>query len=100
MPTFSTPTYELSVGRIARSFRFKLTYADSVVRVNGVLVQVKTPSHRQLKAAGAEGVDYFIGGHVYNITDAVAAELTAANFTVIPDSGYGLGPYGSGSYGG
>lgn len=33
-------------------------------------------------SGGKEGIDYFLGGHVYQVTDAQAAALTASGFTV------------------
>lgn len=54
----------------------------SVVRVNGMYTTVRTPTVLQLEAAGnREGTDFFLGGHVYVVTDEVAAELADAGYT-------------------
>lgn len=60
---------------------YRLTYAASIVRVGGVLTSIRTPSHEVLVAAGVEGRDYFMGGHIYQVEPDVQAELVAAGFT-------------------
>lgn len=80
---FEPPTHEEPMRTNVRPLNyFRLTYAKSVVRVNGTFVQIRSPLPEVLEAAGQEGVDYFLGGRVYAITDAIAAELTAAGFPV------------------
>lgn len=48
--------------------------------------------------------EYYLGGHIHDISDDKAAELIAAGFgdyiTGYGGIGYGFGPYGSGPYGG
>lgn len=85
MPTFTPPSFEEAMPtRVKPLCYFRLTRSSSVVRINGVLTSVRTPSHEQLVAAGTEGVDWFIGGHIYNVSDATATELENAGFEVTP----------------
>lgn len=99
MPTFEPPTYPVEVPRhLTGGPRYRLHESNSVVRISGVLTIVKSPTSEQLEAAGVEGEDYFIGGRVYIITDATAAELETLGYSITAlgygESGYGLGPYG------
>lgn len=79
---FRPPTYQQYV---PRSFlfpsgpRFALTESISIVRIGGVLTAVKSPTSEQL--VGVEGTDFFRGGHVYTVSQALATELTNAGFT-------------------
>jgi hypothetical protein len=58
----------------------------SVVRVNGVYTTIRTPTTTQLEAAGnREGIDFFLGGHVYMVTDAVSTALIADGYTTGTD---------------
>lgn len=85
MPTFTPPTFEEGMPtKVKPLCYFRQTNSSSVVRINGVLTSVRCPSQDQLTAAGVEGTDWFIGGHDYTVSTAVANELTAAGFTVIP----------------
>lgn len=81
---FTPPTYQKQAWQPAllRRPRYNLTESQSVIRVNGVLTSFKSPTAKMLTDSGIEGVDYFIGGHVYDVPQAVADELTAAGFTV------------------
>jgi hypothetical protein len=88
------PTYRFEPPTYARQWEppplvkrpmVQLTESISVVRVGGSLRQIKSPSHEQLQAAGAEGRDYFLGGHVYVVSHSIAQELQAAGFTVTAD---------------
>lgn len=79
MPTFSPPTHEEPIRTDVRPLNyFRLTYANSIVRVGGVFTSLRTPDPSLL--TGVAGVDYFIGGHVYTVDSATATELTAAGF--------------------
>jgi hypothetical protein len=87
--TFSPPTYQrvlnppVLTGHKRRPI--PVTETMSVVRIGGTLTLVKSPTHEQLEAAGVEGEDYFIGGHVYNhLPQSVSTELEAAGFTTTP----------------
>lgn len=99
MPTFTPPTFEEGINTKERPLcYFRLTQSTSVVRISGVLTSVRTPSADQLVGL-VDGVDYFIGGHIYNnVSETVAAELEAGGFP-ITITGYGLGAYGLGLYG-
>lgn len=50
----------------------------SVIKVAGHFVTVDNPSTDQL--IGRDGVDWFLGGHVYVVTQAVADALTADGY--------------------
>lgn len=99
---FSPPTYDVEVPRrLTGGPRYRLTESQSVVRINGTLAVVKTPSSAQLVAAGTEGQDYFLGGRIYVVPQPVADELTAAGYELgLGLVGYGLAGYGEHSYGG
>jgi hypothetical protein len=58
----------------------------SVVKVNGVYTTIRTPTTTQLEAAGnREGIDFFLGGHVYTVTDAVSTALIADGYSTGAD---------------
>lgn len=80
---FTPPTFEAPMQTLVRPFNyFRLTYAASIVRVNGTLTEVLAPNTDLLTAAGEEGVDYFLGGRIYDVSAATKAELQAAGYTV------------------
>jgi hypothetical protein len=80
---FSPPVVEVGINSLIQPLNlYRITQGVSVVRKGGVLRAMRIPSDRDLQAAGTEGTDYFIGGHQYVISAAVAAELTSAGFTV------------------
>lgn len=75
----------------------------SIVRQNGVLGYLPSPASEELEGLEA-GVDYFLGGRIYQITPEVLAELDEMGFTddadvADADSGYGYGNYGRDEYG-
>jgi len=84
--------------------RFTIEVGQSVVRVGGLLVLHPYPLNSELLPL-TEGVDYFLGGRTYTVSDETAAELVAAGFTVgdVPpvedDDGFGEGGFGSGPFG-
>jgi len=81
VPTFSPPTHEEGIRTTEKPLcYYRLTHATSIVRVNGVLTAVRSPSQDALTAAGTEGVDFFMGGRVYTVSSATATELTNAGF--------------------
>lgn len=81
MPTFQPPTHEEPIRTVEKPLRYyRLTHANSIVRINGVLTSVRSPGQDQLTAAGTEGVDFFMGGRIYVISAATATELTSAGF--------------------
>jgi len=80
---FKPPTIEIPMPTAIEPLRhYRITKGLSVVRVSGAFQTINTPSDIQLQAAGREGTDYFVGGHEYEISAAVAAELQAAGYTV------------------
>lgn len=54
---------------------------QSVVKVNGVFTVVPTPDQLLLEGL-VDGVDYFLGGHEYVVTGALATALAAAGYTI------------------
>lgn len=100
MPTFTPPTQQQGVQRGDRLFdRYTVPVGLSVVKRDGVFTTTPYPWLGEI-ADLTEGTDFFLGGRTYVVSDAVAGELTAAGYTVVPDDGYGIGPYGAGGYGG
>ncbi len=97
MPTFTPPT--VNEGSSDFFFgRYSIPVGQSVVKTNGVYRTTPYPWLGDL-APLTDGVDYFLGGRTYVVSDAVAALLAADGYTVVPDAGYGEGPYGSQGYG-
>lgn len=85
-PEFEPPTYERRMPTdIAPLKYYHLDQGASVVRINGVLITIRTPGPELL--TGEEGKDFFRGGHVYEITEAgVLEELIASGYEVrFPD---------------
>lgn len=80
-PTYRVelPTYRrmMNPPPLTRRKAVPVTETVSVVRVGGTLTLLKTPPHEQLVAAGVEGEDWFIGGHIYSVTEPLASELQA-----------------------
>jgi hypothetical protein len=91
MPTFAPPTVNdlPTILPATRGVQYRLwrhyggnPAGVSVVKVNGVYTTIRTPTTVQLEAAGnREGIDFFLGGHVYTVTDAVSAALIADGYT-------------------
>lgn len=81
-PTFEPPTFERPMPVDIKPLPYyRITQGASVVRINGTLTTVKSPAAELL--VGEEGVDFFRGGHVYEISDpAVLAELLASGYEV------------------
>jgi hypothetical protein len=71
--------------RVESAFRvlsyFRLTYAASVVKVNGTFTSIRTPAPELLEGL-TEGIDYFRGGCQYEVSAALADELEAAGYSV------------------
>lgn len=100
---FSPPTHEEPIrpGRDMPSrpiSYYRLTYAKSVVKINGSFQSIRTPSAESLVGL-VEGVDFFRGGYEYEVDQDIAADLEAAGLMSVPSFGYGMGAYGAGPYG-
>jgi hypothetical protein len=78
--------------------RYSIPVGQSVVKVDGTFTLLPVPWQGDL-ADLEPGVDYFLGGRTYTVTNAVATELEAAGFTVSA-LGYGQGAFGRGPFGG
>lgn len=97
MPLFETPWEDLIQPTGHRLWRF-YTFRQglSVIKVSGHYVNRLVLAEDDLISL-VQGVDWFLGGHIYDISEAVAADLVADGYTV--RYRYGDGPYGSGPYG-
>lgn len=97
MPLFTPPVHQESVSGDRLFARFTMPTGASVVRVGGVFRTQPYPWIGDLDGL-TEGVDWFQGGRTYEIDDALAAELSAAGFTVDPlnysDGRFSYGPFG------
>lgn len=96
MPSFTPPT-RLESSSDPFFGRYSIPVGESVVRVNGTFTTQPYPWLGDI-AGLVDGLDYFLGGHEYIVTEAVAAELNAAGFTTT-NHGYGEYPYGTDPYG-
>jgi hypothetical protein len=99
MPTFSTPTVNdrrMAGGRSPAERRFWGRFGlqptgQTVIRENGTWSTIGTyaPQSRldgadSIRDAGGNVVPgYFLGGHVYQVSAAIGAELTSAGYTVL-----------------
>lgn len=63
--------------RLLRHFKNR-AHGQTVLLLDGAYVTLEHPSQNQLDAA----TEVYLGGHVYEVSDGVAASLTAAGFTV------------------
>lgn len=80
MARYSPPTHERGINSTERILSFyRLTYANSIIKVAGVWTSVSTPSP-EVTSALTEGVDWFRGGREYQLSAELIAELTAAGF--------------------
>ena len=80
MPLYTPPTYEEGIRSPERILRFfRLTTANTLVKLNGSWTSVRTPS-ADLLVGMTEGVDYLRGGHVYSLSSDLITELTNAGF--------------------
>lgn len=76
MPTFTPPTVRIQI--VDNGLRYGMDVGVSVLRTNGVWWMQQIPSSEQVAAADR----YYAGGRIYTITDAEAAELTGAGFSL------------------
>lgn len=74
-----------------------LTRGRSVLKIAGHYTTVDTPTTDQQNTAGREGYEWFLGGHLYVVTDAVATALAADGYSV--DSGGTWGDYSGTTWG-
>jgi len=66
------PTYSRPAGPGPLLSRYQLDiYSKSLIKVEGVWQEIITPSQQLLRDLG-DG-NWFLGGHIYNLTDAEAA---------------------------
>lgn len=102
---FTPPTFETPMRTSEEPLRhYRLTQGMTVIRNGGSFQTIQYPTSDQLTAAGENGVDFFMGGYVYEVGADTAAQLQAAGYTLTlaANSGrhtYGHGAYGSGPYG-
>lgn len=99
MPTFTPPTTRQPLDPHDRLFRrYFLEVGQSVVRRDGIYQLTPFPWIGELEDL-TEGVDYFMGGRTYTVSDDVAAALDLDGFGY-DYIGYGEGAYDGGGYGG
>ena len=78
--------------------RYGVPVGQSVVKVDGTYVLMPLPWQGDIQDL-TEGVDYFLGGRTYVITDDTAAALNADGFTTTSDPGFGDGFFGDEGFG-
>jgi hypothetical protein len=77
---FIPPTVEEGpIGGHRLFYFYEMTRGESVLKIDGQYVQIRTPSQDEIELA----TEVYIGGHEYPVSDEVAAELLAAGFEVI-----------------
>ena len=79
--------------------RYQTQYALSVVWNGTQFVDVSVPMHDDL-ALLKDGETYFLGGHIYVITDEVAAALQASGYEVQENPAFGEDGFGDEGFGG
>ena len=100
MPLFTPPVHDEPMPTRVKPFCFFVQPVSfAVVFRNGHFQSVRTPSQDETRAL-VEGKTWFTGGRTYYVDADTQTLLQADGFTVDPDPGYGVNPYGSGSYGG
>jgi len=63
-----------------RLFQFyERLVSTSVLKIDGQYVEIREPSQDEEALA----TEFYLGGHEYPVSDAIAAELIAAGYTVI-----------------
>lgn len=80
MPTFNPPT-RMEGSSDFFFGRYSVPVGESVVKVNGTYTVTPYPWLGDI-ADLTDGEDYFLGGHVYTVSDEIAAALVADGFTV------------------
>lgn len=79
MPSFTPPT-ELQSSDDILFGRYSIPVGQSVVKVSGTYRTIPYPWLGEI-ADLTEGVDYFLGGRTYEVTDAVATALQSDGYT-------------------
>lgn len=79
--------------------RYTIPVGQSVVKMNGTFVLMPYPWLGDLEGK-TDGVDYFLGGHLYEVSDEIGAVLEGDGFTINAFPGFGQGEYGAGPSGG
>lgn len=97
MPTFTPPT-EAQSSDDPFWGRYSIQVGISIVKDSGGTYR-RSPYPWLGELTGTEGTDWFLGGRTYAVSDDVAVALMDDGYTV-DGTTYGLGPYGSGTYGG
>ena len=97
MPTFEPPTVRQGIPGDRLFSRYGTQVGQSVVKKGGTFTLDPYPWLGDLTGL-VDGTDYFLGGHIYEVTEVVAAQLEVDGFTVTAP-GYGSGAYGHGPYG-
>lgn len=98
MPTFTPPTVKQSISGDRLFSRFGMQVGQSVVKRDGTYQLTPYPWLGEI-ADLEHGVDYFLGGHIYTVSDAVADGLRDDGFMVTDGLGYGEGDYGDDRFG-
>lgn len=76
---FLPPTLEEGpIGGHRLFYFFKMLRSISVLKIDGVYVEIREPSQDEI----ADATEVYLGGHEYVVSDAVGAALTAAGYTV------------------
>jgi hypothetical protein len=96
MARLNLPTELVPVATYGLLSRYKHDRGVSLIRDQAGMWSLQT--YPNIETASA----YFIGGHLYDVTDSVTLnELTSQGFAslLVFGAGYGMGPYGLGRYG-
>lgn len=98
MPTFTPPTVKQSISGDRLFSRFGMQVGQSVVKRDGTYQLTPYPWLGEI-ADLEDGVDYFLGGHRYQVPEDIATALEGDGFTVVRGEGYGEGQYSEEEYG-
>lgn len=94
MPYLFTPPGERRpVGTSLLWARFQYPVSFTLLKKGGFYTLTETPADEDVSTADVA----YLAGHSYLVTNAEAAALTAAGYSVT--SGFGTGDYGVGVYG-
>lgn len=88
LPAIADPEcYESTALRHARYYAPRAAVGRSVLKVGGTYSTVANPTQAQLASCdpvkwpnGTEGPEYYLGGHIYELTAAQVTALTAAGY--------------------